>query len=155
MLLLMLNDIVEMSGVHVTGSVLFQGENFCSKNVYMVKRQLVQSLTLTVCSLGTDFYFLPWYDMYSSHVSHWMMNLPHLGAKRASTQSRVSHPPPAMCPCDWWLYPAMLNHNWILLLPSWTSMPRRLMKFEWVLQQQKKKKKRKKCNLYFEWCVQK
>lgn len=90
----------------------------------------MQSLTLTVSPVCAVMLFptVPRYDMHSSLYAV-MMNLPHLGAMRASAPSLVN--PPKQCAMM-----AMLNHNWILLLPSsCTSVPRWLMKFEWVLQQ--------------------
>lgn len=100
----------------------------------MTKRLGAKPYSNSVSSRGTDFHFIPWYDIYSSHI-HCDDESPTFGTMRASSPSCVSHPPSALCPCDRWLYPAMLNHNWILLLPSRASMPRRLMEFEWVLQQ--------------------
>ena len=56
---------------------------------------------------------------------------------RQPSSSSSSSTLQTMCPRERWLNSAPLNHNWILLLPSCTSVPGRLMKFEWVLQQER------------------
>lgn len=104
--------------------------------VTLIMVTFVHNFTVSVPPVCSDAYFLQCLDMTCIQaMDAVMMDLPHLGAKRASAPSLVNPPPLTMCPREWWLNPAMLNHNWILLLPSCSSVPKLLMEIEWVLQQ--------------------